>query len=122
MRMKLHVLGLFCIIFGLNQSSSAQIIKPNDPGKTYYDSSYTKVYEVFHYLMEYQFETDQKNQKKFVRAVSIKDGPYIRYYPDGKLFCSGYFIQNEKDSLWKYYAKDGSIIKTELYREQELVE
>ncbi len=112
---------LFFLLMSQAQTATAQIVKPDDPGKTYYDSSYNLVYEVFHYLLEYHFMTDEHDKKKFVKAVSIKDGPYISYHPNGKIASTGYFMQDEKDSLWKYYSIDGKLLKTELYREQQLV-
>ncbi|MBC7382970.1 MAG: hypothetical protein H7296_08240 [Bacteroidia bacterium] len=100
----------------------AQILKPEDYGKTYYDSSYKKVYEVFHFALEYHFVTDVKtNKKKFDKTVTIKDGPYLSYYRDGKLASTGFYSRNEKDSCWKYYSIDGTLIKSELYRDNQLL-
>ncbi|MDP1725616.1 MAG: hypothetical protein Q8M15_02445 [Bacteroidota bacterium] len=107
---------------GSTQKGSAQVIKPGEPGKTYFDSTYNQIYEVFHYLIEYHFLTDPKtNKKTFIKAVPIKDGPYISYYREGEIASTGFYAQNAKDSTWKYYKKDGTLIKTEMYRDNQLV-
>ena len=112
-----------CLLIVLSvKNIQAQVLKPDDHGKTYYDSSYSQVCEVFHYLLQYQFLPDiHTNEKKFVKVVSIKDGPYLSYHINGKLASAGYYVQNEKDSVWKYYSLDGDLVHTELYRDAKLI-
>ncbi len=122
--MRNPVKGIWVFVFILCSAlkGSAQITKPGEPGKTYFDSSYSQVYEVFHFLIEYHFLTDPKtNKKTFIKAVPIKDGPYISYYREGEIASTGFFAKNFKDSTWKYYKKDGTLIKEELYRDQQIV-
>ncbi len=112
---------LFLILFCSSQICFAQFTKRSDYGKTYYDSSCSKVCEVFRYVLEYQFLPDKITNEKVYQGVTIiKDGPYLGYYEDGKLAFSGFFLQNEKDSLWKYYSPEGNLIHTELYKNNQL--
>lgn len=115
---------IFLIVFILcsARNGTAQVTKPGEFGKTYFDSSYSQVYEVFHFTIEYHFLTDPKtNKKKLIKEVAIKDGPFISYYRDGEIASTGFYNQNAKDSLWKYYKNDGTLIKTEMYRDNQLV-
>lgn len=122
MRSLIKSIFLLVFILGSARNGTAQIAKPGEHGKTYFDSSYSQVYEVFHFTIEYYFLTDPKtNKKKIIKEVAIKDGPFISYYRDGEIASTGFYVQNAKDGLWKYYKNDGTLIKTEIYKDNQLV-
>lgn len=101
----------------------AQILKPGDTGKTYYDSSYTQVCEIFHHDLRYIFVDDSVHKtKSYQSTLIIKNGPYISYYPDGKLECTGFYVDNERDSTWLYYKPNGELNRKETYKNDYLIE
>lgn len=54
-----------------------------------------------------------------VEAWYFRDGyaSYNRfYYPDGKLLSEGYYLDQQKDSLWIYYRQDGRRIRSQTYK------
>ncbi len=39
--------------------------------------------------------------------LGIEDGPYIYWYPNGKVQEEGTYVKGERDDDWKYYDKSG---------------
>lgn len=37
------------------------------------------------------------------------------YYPDGKLMADGYYLDKQKDSLWRYFGSGGRLLKSEKF-------
>ena len=49
-------------------------------------------------------------------AVSYGDTlKYQKFYKNGKIKVEGIKVKKFRDGLWKYYDKNGKIIKAELY-------
>jgi antitoxin component YwqK of YwqJK toxin-antitoxin module len=113
----------FLFFIFITSSLEAQIVKDGDFGKTYYDSSYSKVCEIFHHDLRYVF-IENKNTKEqiYKDRIIIKNGPYLSYFENGKLESSGFYVNNEKDSIWMYYKPNGQIHKIEKYRFDQLIE
>ncbi|MCF8253280.1 MAG: hypothetical protein K9H61_06490 [Bacteroidia bacterium] len=113
----------FLFFIFITSSLEAQIVKDGDFGKTYYDSSCSKVCEIFHHDLRYVF-IENKNTKEqiFKEKLIIKNGPYLSYFENGKLESSGFYVDNEKDSIWMYYKPNGQIHKIEKYRFDQLIE
>ncbi len=114
---------VFFLFFGNGYLLHAQILKPGDTGKTFYDSAYSRVCEVFHYDLQYIFIEDTVSKTKtYKETIIIRNGPYLEYYPDGRIACSGYYVDNERDSTWLYYQPNGLVHKKETYKNDYLIE
>ncbi len=102
----------------------AQVID-DDNGKTYfyYDTiTKRKVKEIFHHKQVIKIMPDPAHHGQYIDTMMhMKNGPYTRYYENGSLECSGYYLNEKKDSLWKYYDMRGSIVRTEKWRKGEPV-
>jgi hypothetical protein len=109
---------------GFAKISFAQVIDEN-AGKTYYyyDAvTQKKVKEIFHHKQVVKIMPDPKNYGSYIDTfMYVKNGPYTSYDEKGNLLCTGYYVQEKKDSIWKYYNAKGEIIKTERYKAGELV-
>lgn len=107
---------LTCILFTISLNSQAQVID-DVAGKTYYyyDSlTNKKVKEVFHHKQVVKIIPDKKKYGEYRDTIYyIKSGPYTRYYENGTLECSGYYIDERKDSIWKHYSPKGDLLRTE---------
>jgi len=113
----------FLFFIFITSSLEAQIVKDGDFGKTYYDSAFNKVCEIFHHDLRYVFiENKNTKEKIFKEKLIIKNGPYLSYFENGKLESSGFYVDNEKDSIWIYYKPNGQIHKIEKYRFDQLIE
>ncbi len=112
------ILLLFCI------KLSAQVVD-DIAGKTYYyyDSlTHKKVKEIYHHKQIMKVMPDKKHYGSYIDTIMyIKSGPYTSYFEDGNLKSSGYYINEKKDSIWKYYDIKGKLLKTELYRQGQIV-
>lgn len=109
-------------ILGLFVNLQAQEIDDVN-GKTYYyyDSlSRKKVKEIFHHIQEFHTRYD-KHGNTHDTILYIKNGPYTRYYENGKLNCSGYYKREEKTGTWKFYNEAGKLIRTEEWASGKLV-
>lgn len=99
--------------------SSAQVIDEN-AGKTYYYydvATQKKVKEIFHHKQVVKIMPDPNNYGSYIDTfMYVKNGPYTSYDEKGNLICSGYYIQEKKDSIWMYYNTKGDLIKTEKYK------
>lgn len=97
----------------------AQVVD-DKAGKTYYyydETTHKKLKEVYHHKDMIKIVPDKKNYGNYVDTlIYMKHGPYTQYDPSGNLLCTGYFIEDKKDSIWKYYNPKGSVIKTEKWR------
>lgn len=103
--------------------SSAQIVD-EIAGKTYYyyDQSNKKMKEVFHHKQMVAILPDPNNRGSYIDSTYyIKNGPYTRYHENGNLECSGYYRDEKKDRLWKYYNTKGELIREERYENGKLL-
>lgn len=113
---------LFLILFIPAISKSQEISSEDGLGKTYYDEAKTRIKEIFHYVLEYRFGRSEENPEEMIhKSVAIKNGPYTLYYTNGKLQASGYYARDKKSGTWKYYSKDGLLIRTEEYKDDQLI-
>ncbi len=103
---------------------SAQVVDDN-AGKTYYyyDSlTHKKIKEVFHHKHMIKIIPDPKEYGSYKDTnIYMKSGPYTRYHENGNLECSGYYYNEKKDSVWKFYDTKGTLIRIEKYRNGQLV-
>ncbi|MFA6260220.1 MAG: hypothetical protein WC760_02045 [Bacteroidia bacterium] len=103
-------------LFCLSTPAFAQVID-DDNGKTYYfydTITHRKVKEIYHHKLLVKIIPDPHHYGQYTDTIlHIKNGPYTRYYENGNLECSGYYINEKKDSIWKYYNQSGSVIKAE---------
>jgi hypothetical protein len=117
-------LNLFNLLLIITSSLYAQVID-DVAGKTYYyyDSlTHRKVKEIYHHKQMVKVMPDPKNYGSYIDTfMYIKDGPYTRYYENGKLECSGFYKNERKDSIWLYYNMQGIQVRTEKYRNGKLV-
>ncbi|GAB1447199.1 MAG: hypothetical protein LCH37_06585 [Bacteroidetes bacterium] len=103
-------------------ANSQDIGKEDGLGKTYYDEAKTRIKEIFHYVLEYRFGRSEENPDEMVhKSVAIKNGPYTLYFTNGKLQASGYYSRDKKTGTWKYYNREGLLIRTEEYKDGELI-
>jgi antitoxin component YwqK of YwqJK toxin-antitoxin module len=113
------ILLLAATLFFMMQFAYSQHIEDNS-GKTYYDSARTKLKEVYSYKEVNVFSP--KGDHSVVEVIKKKHGPYFYYYENGKLQISGWFKNDNKDGVWKYYDEHGKLTKTETYVNGELQE
>lgn len=103
---------------------TAQVIDEN-AGKTYYyydSDTKKKVKEIYHHKQIVKIMPDPNNHGGYIdTSMYVRNGPYTCYDEAGNLICSGYYTQEKKDSIWKYYNPKGQLIKTERYRLGALV-
>ncbi len=108
-----------CLLICASHFVKGQVIDDNN-GKTfyYYDSlTHKKVKEIFHHKQVVIIKSDPKNRGEYLDTfVYVKNGPYLRYNEDGSLDCSGYYRDEKKDSLWKYYNTAGDLLRTERWK------
>jgi hypothetical protein len=108
---------IVCLV--VSKLTIAQVIDEN-AGKTYYyydESTRKKVKEIFHHKQIVKIMPDPQNHGSYIDTfIYVRNGPYTSYDEQGNLICSGYYMQEKKDSIWKYYDHKGSLIKTEHYR------
>ncbi|MCC7534331.1 MAG: hypothetical protein IT246_10355 [Bacteroidia bacterium] len=112
----LGVLGLISL------HTKAQVIDDVN-GKTYYyyDSlTNKKVKEIFHHIQEFKVMWDASGNERDT-MITIKNGPYTRYYESGKLNCSGFYDRNKKTGTWKYYSEAGKIIRSEQWQDDKMI-
>lgn len=118
-----HLFLVWFLFAGNGYLLQAQILKPGDTGKTYYDSSFTQVCEIFHHDLRFIFVEDSVHKTKtYQSTLIIKNGPYLSYFPNGKLECSGFYVENERDSVWLYYKPNGDLNRKETYKNDYLIE
>jgi hypothetical protein len=114
---------LLMAMMGLSSMVRAQEID-DEKGKTYYDDedSGRKVREVFHYVLVYKFTTDANDHSRVKdTTITVRNGPYARYFRTGELECTGVYNYEKKDGLWKYYDRAGKLVKTETYKDDALI-
>ena len=112
---------IICMLLRLN--TSGQDIT-DERGKTYFvnDSGQKVLKEVFHYVLVYKVthspaDPDSRRDTTLV----VKNGPYIRYYPAGQVECTGNYHREKKDGEWRYYSPQGKLLRTEYYKDDELI-
>lgn len=49
-----------------------------------------------------------------------EEGEYTEYFVNGKVKLEGKYIHGKKEGPWKEYTEDGKVIKTEIYKNNEL--
>jgi predicted membrane-bound dolichyl-phosphate-mannose-protein mannosyltransferase len=122
MTLKYVLAALVCTAFA--KISTAQVIDEN-AGKTYYyydSATHKKVKEIFHHKQVVKIMPDPNNHGSYIDTfMYVKNGPYTAYDEQGHLICSGYYTQEKKDSIWKYYNAKGELLKTERYKLGALV-
>jgi antitoxin component YwqK of YwqJK toxin-antitoxin module len=95
-------------------------------GKTYYfydEQTKKKVKEIYHHKQVVKIIPDKNNYGSYRDTMLyMKNGPYTRYYETGELECSGYFTDERKDSVWKYYTIKGDILRIERWANGKLVQ
>ena len=57
---------------------------------------------------------------KFKQNLKDRKGKYRGYYPNGMLEAEGEVFQGDEIGLWKYYNKEGNLLKTEYKSQQKL--
>lgn len=57
---------------------------------------------------------------KFEQNLKNRKGKYRGYYPNGQLESEGEVFQGDEIGLWKYYNKEGNLLKTEYKSQQKL--
>jgi hypothetical protein len=119
-----YTLAATCFILFAGIRLNAQVIDDN-AGKTYYyydEATHKKVKEIFHHKQIVRIMPDPNNRGSYIDTfLYVKNGPYTSYDENGNLICSGYFIEEKKDSTWKYYNPKGELIRTEHYDKGRLV-
>lgn len=109
---KLGFLVLSIMLYAVNLQAQ-EIDDVNGKTYYYYDSvSKKKVKEIFHHIQEFRTRYDNHGNTHDT-MLYIKNGPYTRYYENGKLDCSGYYTKEEKSGTWKFYNQTGKLIRTE---------
>lgn len=113
---KIILLMLLCIGAWSSKQLAAQVVD-EVAGRTYYyydESTKKQVKEIYHHKQVVKIIPDLKQYGTYKDTILYrKNGPYTRYFESGELECSGYFKDEKKDSLWKYYDNRGTVIKTE---------
>jgi len=78
---------------------------------------YLDLYEVFDKDGELLVRKDFKNREEYRKEN------YFESYHDGHVLRSkGYYKNEKKDGIWKYYDNGGSLTLAEVYKEGELIE
>lgn len=65
-----------------------------------------------------EIKNKKSNEKYFVLKSNqnIKHGKYEKFHAKNKVEVSGHYSDNQKDSLWSYYAWDGNITEKGTYK------
>lgn len=117
---KLGLPGLLFLCYCINLHAQ-EIDEVNGKTYFYYDSlSRKKVKEIFHHIQEYRTSYDNHGNTHDT-ILYIKNGPYTRYYENGKLDCSGYYNKEAKNGTWKFYNQAGKLIRTEEWASGKIV-
>jgi len=87
--------------------------------KSYYDESKTKLKEVYSYVEVNTFS--EKGDNQIIGKTMKKQGPYFYYYENGKLKIQGNYKSDKKHGTWIYYDEKGTVLKTEEYKDGELI-
>lgn len=115
---------LFSLFLFLGLNSIAQQVD-DVAGKTYYyydEETKKNVKEIYHHKQVIKIIPDKNNYGSYRDTMMyMKNGPYTRYYESGELECSGYFLNEKKDSLWKFYNKKGDLIRTEKWSNGQIL-
>lgn len=57
-----------------------------------------------------------------VKAVNnLEEGMYTEYFEKGRVKLEGKYVHGKKEGPWKEYNEDGDLIKTEVYKNNEVV-
>jgi len=105
------------MLFGLGQVFSQHIT--DETTKSYYDEAKTKLKEVFSYVEVNTFS--EKGDNQIIGKTMKKQGPYFYYYENGKLKIQGNYKSDKKHGTWLYYDEKGTLLKTEEYKDGEMV-
>ena len=141
---KLILSALFCLVtfysfaYQIDENFTGQIIKKYKNGqvKSIENFKNGKLNGEFKEFFEdgklFQIATfkngDMKNIKvfyengnlKFEQNLKDRKGKYRGYYPNGQLEAEGEVFQGDEIGLWKYYNKEGNLLKTEYKSQQKL--
>jgi hypothetical protein len=112
---------IFILSFAFLCEVKSQVID-DENGKTYYyfDNDKKQVKEIFHHLRQMKFGI--RDGFDFDTIVYVKHGPYLKYHPNGRLECSGYFHYEKPDSIWKRYSDEGKLIGIDRYRNGQKID
>ena len=66
-------------------------------------------------IEEYYWESGESSREMFRNGK--KHGPTFSYYDNGKLKFEGNYINGEDNGIWKYYHYDGSLERTETWKD-----
>lgn len=118
---KLSILVAAMAITGICKTQAQVIDDANGKTFYYYDSlSRKKVKEIYHHIQEFRTIYD-RDGNVIDTILHIKNGPYTRYYENGKLECSGFYKQEKKNGTWLFYDRNGKHIRTEQWDSDKLV-
>ncbi|HPD65660.1 MAG TPA: hypothetical protein P5050_07100 [Bacteroidia bacterium] len=91
----------------------------DETSKSYYDEAKTKLKEVYSFIEVNTFS--EKGDNQIVGKTMKKHGPYFYYYENGKLKIQGNYKYDKKHGTWLYYDDKGNLLKTEEYKDGELI-
>jgi len=91
----------------------------DETSKSYYDEAKTKLKEVYSFVEVNTFS--EKGDNQIIGKTMKKQGPYFYYYENGKLKIQGNYKADKKHGTWYYYSETGSLLKTEEYKDGELI-
>lgn len=112
------ILFIFVSLIMLSKIGYGQHIT-DQTSKTYYDEEKTKLKEVYSFVEVNTFS--EKGDNQIIGTKMKKQGPYFYYYENGKLKIQGNYKKDMKHGTWNYYDENGKLIKTEEYRDGELI-
>ncbi len=72
-------------------------------------------------VKNYYRNGQQRMEFYYIDEWLTVEGEYKEWYENGKLKSTGFYKDNEKDGIWKYYKKNGDLEKTEIYDNGKLI-
>ena len=119
---KKSLIAFLLFLMWANFATSQEIDSESGKSYYYYDNEKREVKEIYHHKRMIKFGIRAERPGEYYdTTVYVKSGPYLRYYMGGRLECSGFYRDDRKDSLWKYYNAEGVLLRTEMYRNGEIV-
>ena len=53
-------------------------------------------------------------------ANNLEEGEYTEYFQNGKIKLEGKYVHGKKEGPWKEYDEDGKVVKTQVYKNDEV--